>query len=106
MINVAINERTQALLNDPLLGERDVDAKIQQLIESEYLHQSARYRRVDLALTQKYSMDFDAFVSQRVVKERGYSWDVEQDAMDWETAIGGMQTLERKLRELRNANID
>jgi hypothetical protein len=30
-----------------------------------------------------------------------YAWEVEQDAMDWETAIGGMQTVGRKLKEIR-----
>lgn len=31
-----------------------------------------------------------------------YSWEVEQDAMAWETAVGGIVTLERKLQELRS----
>jgi hypothetical protein len=30
-----------------------------------------------------------------------YSWEVEQDAMAWETAVGGMATMARKLQELR-----
>jgi hypothetical protein len=31
-----------------------------------------------------------------------YSWDVEQDAMAWETAVGGMATMERKLKDLQD----
>ena len=31
-------------------------------------------------------------------------WEVEQDAMAWESAIGGMATMERQLRELRGLN--
>ena len=57
-----------------------------------------------LTLMLEIGIVFDVFVAQRITEQRGYSWDVEQDAMDWETAIGGIQTLERKLRELRNAN--
>lgn len=46
-------------------------------------------------------MNFEKFVDCRVVKKEGYTWDVEKDAMDWETAIDGISTMKRKLRELR-----
>ena len=74
---------------------------VRQLIEAKYLRQVARYRRVDMALTHKYDMTFDDFVARRITRQRGYTWEVEQDAMDWETAVGGMATIERKLKELR-----
>ena len=48
-------------------------------------------------------MTFEEFVERRVVKQKGYTWDVEQDAMDWETAIGGMETIKRRLEQLREA---
>ncbi len=69
------------------------------MVEVEYLHQIAHHRRVAQALAQKYSMDFDQFVERGVTAQQGYSWEVEQDAMNWESAIGGMMTAERKLRE-------
>jgi hypothetical protein len=72
-----------------------------QLIETEYLRQVARYRRVDVALTHKYEMTFDDFVARRITRQKGFTWEVEQDAMDWETAVGGMATIERKLKELQ-----
>jgi len=37
----------------------------------------------------------------RIARKMDYAWEVEQDAMDWETAIGGMQTVGRKLKEIR-----
>ena len=46
-------------------------------------------------------MTFEEFVARRVAQQKGYTWDVETDAMDWETAMGGMRTMERKLQELR-----
>ena len=52
-------------------------------------------------MEQKYGVSFDGFVSRRIVRENEYSWDVESDAMEWETAIGGMKTMERKLEELK-----
>ena len=65
------------------------------------MRQLARYRRVDIDLTRKYGLSFDEFLRQRVARKMDYTWEVEQDAMDWETAIGGMQTVERQLKELR-----
>lgn len=101
MTAVVLLERTQEFLRETLLGDQDPDSKVRQLIEAEYLRQTARYRRVDMALTHKYDMSFDDFVARRITQQRGYTWEVEQDAMDWETAVGGMATIERKLKELR-----
>lgn len=101
MVEVQLHERTQALLNEPTLGNQDVDAKVRGLLEAEYLRQMARYHRVDQALSQKYGLSFDEFVEQRVAEQHGYVWEVEKDAMDWETAIGGILTMGRKLGELR-----
>ena len=43
----------------------------------------------------------DEFFPRRVVQEKGYSWNVESDAMEWETAISGIKTMERKIKELK-----
>ena len=75
-----------------------------ELIEAEYLRQLGRHRRTDAALAGKYGMTFDEFIARRIPREKGYSWEVEQDAMDWETAIGGIATVERQLRKLRGLN--
>jgi hypothetical protein len=55
-------------------------------------------------MVDKYGVDFHEFVGRRVTQREGYSWEVESDAMSWETAIGGISTLERKLDELNKAN--
>ena len=101
MTEVRIHESTKALLADPSLGDKDIDSKIRSLLRTEYLHQLARHRRTEKLFGDKYGMSFDEFVHRRVTKEQNYSWDVEQDAMAWETAIGGILTVERKLHELR-----
>ncbi len=89
------------LLEEPLLGEPDVDARLRLLLEGEYMRRLRHYRRVDRLLSQKYGMSFEEFTARQVARKEGYSWEVEQDAMEWETAISGMQTMERRLRELR-----
>jgi len=103
MGEVLLRERTRQFLEDPLLGEQDVDAKVCSLLEAEYLRRLRLYRRQDRLLVQKYGMTFEEFVEHRVVQQEGYTWDVEQDAMDWETAVGGMATMKRRLQELREA---
>jgi len=97
-------EQTQQFLNLTVPGNQDLDAKVRQLIEAEHLRKLAQYRRTDLALARKYGMNFEEFLGRRIPRQENYSWEVEQDAMAWESAIGGIVTLERQLRELRGLN--
>lgn len=101
MNEVKLSERTQAFLNDPILGDSDADAKVLKLLEAEYVRQLGRYRRTDRQLTQKYQMSFADFYDRRVTVQHNNSWEVEKDAMDWEHAIGGISTIKRKLQEIR-----
>lgn len=101
MVEVKLQPETEIQLKDPLLGEGDLDTKIRQLLEAEYIRRMARYKRTDRTLMQKYSMDFNQFLAERITEKCAYSWEAEKDAMDWETAIGGVQTMERKLTELQ-----
>jgi hypothetical protein len=101
MSETRLLESTLQFLEEPLLGEEDLDTKVRLLLEAEYLRRLGRYRRLERTLTQKYGMTFEEFMKGRVVQQKGYTWDVEKDAMDWETAVDGMRTMERKLQELR-----
>jgi len=101
MTTVALLERTQEILNEVVPGERDPNTQVHQLIESEYLRRLGRYRRTDMTLARKYEMSFTEFSARRIPRQEDYSWEVEQDAMDWETAMGGIATIERQLRQLR-----
>jgi hypothetical protein len=103
MGDVLLQERTRQFLEDSLLGKQDIDAKVRSLLEAEYLRRLGQYRRQDRILAQKYGMTFEAFMERRIVQQEGYTWDVEQDAMDWETAVGGMRMMKRRLLELREA---
>ncbi len=100
MSETRLMESTLQFLAEPLLGEQDLDTKVRLLLEAEYLCRLRRYRRLDRILAQKYGMAFEEFMERRVVQQKGYTWDVETDAMDWETAVDGMRTMERKLQEL------
>jgi hypothetical protein len=103
-VPVELRERAQELLNEAVPGDQAVDVKVRLLLEVEYLRRLARYRRTDQAMARKYAMSFDAFVAQKIVRQQGYSWEVESDAINWETTVGGIMTVERLLKELRDAS--
>jgi len=100
MNNAILLEHTQQLLDDPSLVGQNVDEKIRYLLKEEYLRRLAQYRRTISLLGQKYGMNFEGFVSQRIIQSENFSWQVETDAMDWETAVSGIKTIERKLKDL------
>ena len=80
-----------------------LEVKLSALIEGEYHRRLARYRLTDANLTRKYGMSFDEFEEQRVTEREGFSWEVEQDAIAWDTATDGIATMERQLRALESA---
>jgi hypothetical protein len=55
-------ESTLQFLEEPLLGEQDVDTKVRLLLEAEYRRRLGRYRRLDRTLTLRYGMTFEEFV--------------------------------------------
>jgi len=105
-MSVDLQEQTRKLLEEPLLGEQDLDAKIRRLLEGEYMRRLVQYRRVDRNLGQKYGTTFEDFIANHVVRQEGYTWEAETDAMDWETAVDGIETLRHKLQELQHAQQD
>jgi len=82
-------------------GEKDdINKKLRTLIIAEYQRRLARYRLTDRQMTQKYKMNFASFEQQQTTRQQGYTWEVESDAMSWETAIDGIRTMEQQLAKL------
>jgi len=105
MSNEDIREDTRKLLEQSPLPGEGIDMKVRQLLKSEYIRMLARYQRVDFLMTQKYGMTFDEFVNRRIVRQKEYGWDVESDAMEWETAISGMKSIKSKLQKLQEPSV-
>ncbi len=58
-------------------------------------------------LRKKYHMDFETFEKQHMVEKLNYCLEVETDAEDWEMALDGINTMKRKLSELKEeAHVD
>ena len=101
-VMIAVSEQIAEHLNQlPLTSNRaDPDSKVRALLEAEYHRQLSHYRQIDRQLSEKYGLTFEEFQRQQIVKQRGYSWDVESDASEWAFALSGIRTARRKLTEL------
>jgi len=78
--------------------------ELQHLLRREYLRRLTRYRMTDNFYRKKYNMDFESFEKKSVVQRENYSFEVESDAQEWELAIDGIKTMEKKLKELSLGN--
>ena len=88
-------------LRDLSFGEASsINDKLTLLLEAEYRRRLARYSLTDQQLAQKYQMSFEEFERQRITEQRGYTWEVESDAMAWETAVDGLRAVQRQLSDL------
>ncbi len=80
--------------------ERQIDEmsedELKEMLRRDYLRKLTRYRITDDFYKKKYSMDFDSFEKENIVEKQNYSYEVESDAEEWELAIDGIRTIEKK----------
>ena len=79
----------------------DPNEGLQRLLHREIRRRLNRYNLTDRQLSEKYRMTFDEFQRQGIVKQEGYSFEVETDFCDWEMAITGIRSLEGYLTEVK-----
>jgi len=89
-MSVAIREYIEALSDDELRA----------MLRRDYWRRLIRYKTTEDLMRQKYGVAYDEFVNRNVVAEKKLSWEVESDSQDWEMALDGIGTMERKLREI------
>ena len=97
---IVVSKETAQHLESLPLGLDDLDGKLRALLEAEYRRRLSRYSLTDRVLRQKYRMTYEEFEARNLVKQRGYSWEVESDAISWETTMDGTKTMQRKLEQL------
>jgi len=78
--------------------------ELKEVLRKDYLRKLTRYRMTDDTLRKKYKVDYAAFEKENIVKKQKYSFEVESDAQQWELAIDGIKTVEKKLKELLGDN--
>lgn len=74
--------------------------ELKYLLRRDYLRRLTRYRMTDEFYRQKYNIDFEGFEKINIVDRQNYTFEVESDAQEWELAIDGIKTIEKKLKEL------
>ena len=79
---------------------RMTDDELIEMLRHDYRRRLNRYKHVDKAMRPKYGMSYDDFTKRGVVKQQNFSWEVESDSQDWEMALDGIRTVERRFREL------
>lgn len=78
--------------------------ELKEVLRRDYLRRLTRYRMTDKFYRKKYGMDFESFQKSNIVEKQNYAFKVESDAQEWELAIDGIKTVERKLKELSGGN--
>ena len=76
--------------------------ELKDILLREYRRRLLLYKIVDEKMQKKYNMSFEEFEKRRIVEEKGYSWEVESDAMEWEHAIEGIRYMQEKIEELKS----
>ncbi len=76
------------------------EASLRRVLANEIRRRLNRYDLIDRQFRKKYGMSFQEFDHRDVVKERGYSWEVESDYCDWEMAVTGIEALKAQLAAL------
>lgn len=80
------------------------EEELQEVLRRDYVRRLTRYRMTDDFYRKKYNMDFESFERANIVKKQNYSFEIESDAQEWELAIDGIKTIEKKLKELSVEN--
>ncbi len=78
------------------------EKEIREAVLSEYERRLVLHKLTDERLKKKYGFSFKEFEEKNIVEEKGFSWEVEQDAMNWEHALEGIKYLTEKIKKLRD----
>lgn len=89
-----------------LFPDEKADNKIKRLLENEFRRRLTQYQYTVRNLETKYKMNFETFKAKNIVAKKGYSFETETDFCDWEMALDGITTIERKLRDMKSYNND
>ena len=75
------------------------EKEIKEAVLSEYERRLVLYRLTDERFKKKYGMNITEFEKKNLVKEKGFSWEVEKDAMEREPAVEGIESLQEKINK-------
>jgi hypothetical protein len=99
-MNIAITAETAQIIQW-LEPRSDVDTALRKVLENEIRRRLAAYELTDRLFQRKYGMTLSEFEAANVVKQQGYSFEVESDHQDWDQAVDGIETLRKALQTMQ-----
>ena len=95
----AITEKTKKTL-DLLIPEGDLDYKVRKLLMGDFKRKLTEFQLIDNRFQKKYGMTLDDFEKRNIIKEKAFSFEVESDYHEWDSAADAIKTLKAKIEDL------
>lgn len=94
-----ITKKTSKIL-DNLIPEGDIDSKIRRIIIEDIKRKLVEFQLIDHRFQKKYGMTLDEFEKRGIIKEKGFSFEVENDHHEWDSAADAIKALKNHLKDL------
>lgn len=93
-----ITKKTSKVL-DNLIPEGDIDSKIRKVIIEDLKRRLAEFQIIDHRFQKKYGMTLDEFEKRGIIKEKGFSFEVENDYHEWDSAADDIKILKSHFKD-------
>ena len=94
-----ITEKTTKIL-DLIIPEGDLDYKVRKILREDIKRKLTEFQLIDNRFLKKYGMTLDEFEGKNIIKEKGFSFEVESDYHEWDSAVDAIKTLKAKIEDL------
>jgi hypothetical protein len=94
-----ITEKTTKILN-LIIPEGDIDYKVRKILREDIKRKLAEFQLIDNRFQKKCGMNLDEFEKRNIIKEKGFSFEVESDYHEWDSAVDAIKTLKAKIKDL------
>lgn len=98
---ISISKKVVDITKD-IVPEESIEKSILKLLYNESRRKLIEYKLVDRNLSKKYGMNFEDFRKKKMIKQLGYTWEVEKDNQNWEIAKDGIETMEETIKKVRD----
>lgn len=96
-----ITDKTTKILN-LIIPEGDIDYKVRKILREDIKRKLVEFQLIDNRFQKKYGMTLDEFEKRNMIKEKGFSFEVESDYHEWDSAVDAIKTLKAKIKDLTN----
>ncbi|MDP3296731.1 MAG: hypothetical protein Q8N09_03925 [Thermodesulfovibrionia bacterium] len=94
-----LTEKTTKIL-DLLIPEGDLDYKVRKILIEDFKRKLVEFQLVDNRFQKKYGVTLDEFEKRNIIKEKGFSFEVESDYHEWDSALDAINALKAKIEDL------